>query len=255
VRARTFLLAILIGAGPARGEPDAGKLPAGFVDLAAVAPDIVVDARYAGADNFLGRPARGYGAARCLLTTQAARALALVQHDLAAFGLGLKVYDCYRPRRAVDDFVAWSRAPGATTDPRHHPVVPKAELFRRGYIAASSGHSRGSTVDVTLVSDGARRPASAAPADCRLINGPQAPAGAQAPDGSLNMGTTFDCFDERAHVANAGVSLEPRRNRLLLKLAMEKRGFGGYAQEWWHFTLANEPFPKAAFDFEIRPAP
>jgi D-alanyl-D-alanine dipeptidase len=226
----------------------ATEMPTGFVDLATVAPDIVVDARYAGADNFLGRPARGYGAARCLLTKQAAQALAAVQRDVAAFGLGLKVYDCYRPQRAVDDFVAWSRAPGTPTDPHHHPVVPKSELFRRGYIAASSGHSRGSTVDLTLVPQVPVRPGPA-PLECRRIDG------LQAPDASLNMGTTFDCFDEHSHVASDDVSAEARRNRLLLKLAMEKRGFVGYAREWWHFTLANEPFPKTAFDFEIHPAP
>ena len=247
--ARTIIaLGVAATAGVA---PAAGKLPPGFVDIADVSRDIVVDVRYAGVANFLGRPARGYGAARCLLTREAAGALAAVQQDVAAFGLGLKVYDCYRPQRAVDDFVAWSRdASGPATDPRHHPVVPKGELVQRGYIAASSGHSRGSTVDVTLVSSAPRRPGPARPRDCASIDGPQ------APDASLNMGTTFDCFDERSHVAAAaGVSSEARRNRLLLKLAMEKRGFVGYPQEWWHFTLASEPFPKTAFDFEISRAP
>jgi D-alanyl-D-alanine dipeptidase len=230
-------------------KPAPSRLPAGFVDLAEVAPDVVVDMRYAGADNFLGRPARGYGAARCLLTKEAARALAAVQRELTAFGVGLKVYDCYRPQRAVDDFVAWSRAPGPATNPRHNPAVPKSELFRRGYIAERSGHSRGSTVDLTLVPAVAPRPAAAPPPDCRTLDG------GQAPDGSLNMGTTFDCFDERAHPADAGVSPEARRNRLLLRIAMEKHGFVPYAQEWWHFTLANEPFAKTSFDFEIAPAP
>jgi len=248
VLARTFL--VLAATATAGGTPaGASNLPAGFVDITDVSRDVIVDARYAGADNFLGRPARGYAAARCLLTTEAASALAAVQRDVAAFGLGLKVYDCYRPQRAVDDFVAWSRAPGPATDPRHHPVVPRSELARRGYIAASSGHSRGSTVDLTLVPAVPKRPGAMRARDCASIDGPQ------APDASLNMGTTFDCFDERSHVAAAGVSSEARYNRLLLKLAMEKRRFVGYPQEWWHFTLANEPFPKTVFDFEIRPAP
>jgi len=242
---RTFLVVVSVGAVNAAPA----KVPTGFVDLADVAPDIVVDMRYAGADNFLGRPARGYGAARCLLTKEAAHALAAVQRDLTAFGVRLKVYDCYRPQRAVDDFVAWSGAPGPATDPRHHPGVPKGELIARGYIAARSAHSRGSTVDLTLISAAPLRTVGAPPADCGRIVGPQ------APDASLNMGTTFDCFDERAHAASDGVSPEARRNRLLLKMAMEKHGFVPYAQEWWHFTLANEPFPKATFDFEIRPAP
>ena len=145
---RMIVAAAIVGgvasarAAPARGDGDRVRpLPAGFVDLADVAPGVIVDMRYAGADNFLGRAARGYGAARCLLTKEAARALAAVQQDLAAFGVGLKVYDCYRPQRAVDDFVAWSRAPGSVTNPRHNPVVPKSELLQRGYIAARSGHS------------------------------------------------------------------------------------------------------------------
>jgi D-alanyl-D-alanine dipeptidase len=244
-------VAIVAAAMAARAAPDAGPMPAGFVDVEAIAPDIAVDMRYARADNFLGRPARGYGAGRCLLTKQAARALADVQREVAPFGLRVWVYDCYRPRRAVDDFVAWSRdTSGPATEPRHHPVVPKSELFRRGYIAASSGHSRGSTVDVTLAPATPATPerSLAAPPDCRSIEG------RQAPDSTLNMGTTFDCFDEESHVV-AGVRGEALRNRLLLKLVMEKHGFVGYAQEWWHFTLANEPFPKTAFDFEIRPAP
>jgi D-alanyl-D-alanine dipeptidase len=259
VRSRTFSLTAIACALPALAialpaRPDSGGMPAGFVDVAAVAPDIVVDIRYAGPHNFVGRAVHGYGAARCLLTKQAAGALAEVQRDVAAFGLGLKVYDCYRPQRAVDDFVAWSRAPGLATNPEHHPVVPKAQLFARGYIAAKSGHSRGSTVDVTLVPQAPLRSASTPPRDCRSIDGDGVVATTQAPDGSVNMGTTFDCFDERSHVT-AATSAEARRNRLLLKLAMEKHGFVGYAQEWWHFTLANEPFPKTAFDFEIRPAP
>jgi D-alanyl-D-alanine dipeptidase len=233
-----------------------GKRPAAFVDIAEVAPDVVVDMRYAGADNFLGRPARGYGAAACLLTKPAARALAAAQRDVEAFGLGLMVYDCYRPQRAVDDFVAWARdASGPATHPLYHPVVPRSELLQRGYIAERSGHSRGSTVDLTLIPAGPRQRAAAPPRDCRLIAGPLAPAGPLASDGSLDMGTTFDCFDERAHAADSGTPAAARRNRLLLRTVMEKHGFVAYAQEWWHFTLANEPFPKTAFDFEIQRAP
>ena len=240
---------ILLLIGGLLTAPAAGKLPEGFVDIADLAPDIVVDARYAGSNNFLGRPARGYGAPRCLLTKPAASALAEVQRDVAAFGLGLMVYDCYRPQRAVDDFAAWSRdAKGDATNPTHHPVVPRSELFARGYIAARSGHSRGSTVDLTLIPAGPVKRAAARPRDCRSIAGPL------APDGSLNMGTTFDCFDERAHATAAGVPEEARRNRLLLKMAMEKHGFVAYEPEWWHFTFAKEPHRDKAFDFEIERA-
>src|SRR6185503_18983266 len=115
------------------------------------------------------------GAARCLLTKESARALAAVQRDVAPFGLGLKVYDCYRPQRAVDDFVTWARAPGPATDPRHNPAVPKSELFQRGYIAGRSGHSRGSTVDLTLIPAAQPRAAAPPPSDCRRIDGPLAP--------------------------------------------------------------------------------
>jgi zinc D-Ala-D-Ala dipeptidase len=243
--ARPALLVAIVGAaGPLHAAPD------GFVDIADVAADIVVDARYAGGDNFMGRPARGYGAARCLLTKPAARALADAQRDVAAFGLSLMVYDCYRPQRAVDDFVAWARdTSAAPIDPAHHPVVPRSELFQRGYIAARSGHSRGSTVDLTLIPAGPRQRGAPPSRDCRAIVGPL------APDGSLDMGTTFDCFDERSRAADAKVSADARRNRLLLRAVMEKHGFAPYAQEWWHFTLAGEPFPKTRFDFEIQPAP
>jgi D-alanyl-D-alanine dipeptidase len=210
--------------------------------------------RYAGAQNFLGRPVRGYEAARCLLSRPAAQALARVAQDLAAQDLGLMVYDCYRPQRAVDDFVAWAQDRAASADPairnRHYPAVPKAELFHRGYIALRSGHTRGSTVDLTLIA------LAGAPAadrsfhereDCRLDSGTPVAA-----DGSLEMGTSFDCFDERAHTDFAGIAPPARHNRQLLRQAMVRRGFMPYAKEWWHFTLAAEPFPDRYFDFEVR---
>jgi D-alanyl-D-alanine dipeptidase len=233
-----------------------GDVLEGFVDLADVAPGVVIDMRYAGADNFMGRPARGYGAPRCLLTRQAAAALAEVQGDLASDGLGLKVYDCYRPARAVADFVAWVRDPGAPQRrPAFNPAVPRSELLARGYIAERSGHSRGSTVDLTLVRlrrDGGavgRGPGGDGDgADCR-----SAADGATAPDGSIGMGTTFDCFDPRAASAAPGLTAEVRDNRARLRRAMEKRGFAPYASEWWHFTLAPEPFPDRSFDAPIQP--
>src|SRR5262249_54065332 len=157
-----------------------------------VAPGIRVDVRYAGAENFVGRPVRGYGAARCLVTRRAAAALSRAERALEARGYRLVVYDCYRPQRAVDDFLAWSKAgPAGALTPEHNPVVPKGVLFKRGYIAPRSAHSRGSTVDVTLeslVSELAGRPREASTArDCRDLQGQL------APDGTLNMGTTFDC--------------------------------------------------------------
>jgi D-alanyl-D-alanine dipeptidase len=248
--------AALVAALSAFGAPArAGDEPLahGLVDLTDVAPGVRVDVRYARADNFVGRPVNGYGAARCLVTRRAAAALSRVERALEPSGYRLQVYDCYRPKRAVDDFVAWSRSPpkGALT-PEHNPAVPKGELFKRGYIAAHSAHSRGSTVDVTLVSlaselTGGLREASTG-RDCRDVQGPL------APDGTVNMGTTFDCFDERAH-PDAAVPAEARQNRERLRTAMERGGFVGHPKEWWHFTLAKEPFPTTEFDLEIAPRP
>jgi len=144
---------VLSGAVSPAGLPPPVDLPPGFVDLAAVAPGIAVDLRYAGAQNFVGRTVRGYLAPRCLLSRPAALALAQIEQDLAPRGLGLLIYDCYRPQRAVDDFVAWAHdLDDSSTRDRHYPAVAKGELFQRGYIAARSGHTRGSTVDLTLIS-------------------------------------------------------------------------------------------------------
>ena len=235
--------------GPTRWSPAAPAWPAEFVDLSAVAPGIAVQMRYAGRYNFVGRPVRGYAAPRCLLTRPAAAAL-------ARQGLGLMVYDCYRPQRAVADFLAWSGDDDVSTRERHYPSIPKAQLFGLGYIAAHSGHSRGSTVDLTLVrlprvtgDVAAALPAQAAPQvepdDCRHAAPP-------AGDDRLDMGTAFDCFDDRAHADYPGLSPAVRRHRRVLRHAMLRRGFLPYAKEWWHFTLAVEPFPQRAFDFEIR---
>ncbi|HWM84041.1 MAG TPA: M15 family metallopeptidase [Pseudolabrys sp.] len=203
--------------------------PKGFVDLAAVAPDIVVDLRYAGSDNFVGRRIDGYEAPRCILTQRAAQALAAVQRDMSEHGLGLKVFDCYRPERAVAHFLRWARE-GADTamKARHYPQLDKRELFRRGYIARRSGHSRGSTVDLTLVRTSA--------------------SGAH----ELDMGTSFDFFSTAAGSGAVGLTAQQRFNRHRLAEAMKRRGFRGYAKEWWHFTLAQEPFPHTYFDFVVQ---
>lgn len=245
---------------PARHRAERQENPApGFVDLAQVAPGIVIQMRYAGAQNFLGRPVHGYVAARCWLSRPAAEALARVAGDLAGRGLALMVYDCYRPQRAVDDFVAWARDGdrAETGDPvetaarnRHYPAVPRSELFHRGYIALRSGHTRGSTVDLTLIPLSRAADAGAEfqePDDCRFGNGTPFAA-----DGSLEMGTAFDCFDERAHADNPEIAPVARHNRQLLRQAMLRRGFAPYAKEWWHFTLTAEPLSNRSFDFEVR---
>ena len=222
-----------------------------FVSVTDVEPSIVVEARYYGAHNFIGRRIAGYEAPKCVLTREAATALARVQAELRAFGLGLKTYDCYRPQRAVNDFVAWAQDTLDTAmKAEFYPAVDKRNLFRDGYIAERSGHSRGSTVDLTIIP----LPAPDQPeyrsgqplVDCRRS------AGERFRDNSIDMGTGYDCFDPLSHTANAGISAAARRNRLLLRALMEKHGFRNYTQEWWHFTLNDEPYPDTYFDEVVR---
>ncbi len=232
----------------------ASEFPEDFVYLRDVDPTILQDMRYARDDNFTGAPVPGYEAPECVLARPAAEALKAVQADLRARGLTLKVYDCYRPARAVAAFVAWARQPDV---PRfktaYYPNLAKDALFP-DYIATISGHSRGATVDLTLVPIAAevQSPtphASAAPQACT------APQQGRAPDGSLAMGTLFDCFDVKAHTAAPGLSKEEQDNRAALVEAMQARGFKNYPLEWWHFTLEPEPYPDTIFDFPIAKRP
>lgn len=203
------------------------SLPRDFVDAAAVVDALVVDMRYFGDNNFVGQRIDGYERPRCILSAPAANALAAVQHDLAARGFGLKVFDCYRPQRAVAHFVRWAqRIDDVKRKREFYPDVNKRDLFKEGYISARSGHSRGSTADLTLV----RR------ADAR----------------ELDMGSPFDFFSPKSWPSDRGVSAEAQANRALLAAAMRHGGFRPYGKEWWHFTLANEPFPDTYFDFPIR---
>jgi D-alanyl-D-alanine dipeptidase len=203
----------------------AQERPAAFVDVASVVPGVIVDMRYAGSHNFVGRPIDGYEAPRCLLAQQAATALAEVARDLAARGLRIKVFDCYRPVRAVANFVRWARdLRDIAGKAEFYPDVDKSTLFRDGYISAHSGHSRGSTVDLTLARDGRE----------------------------LDMGTPFDFFSRRSWPGSADVSDEAKADRALLAAAMRRRGFRPYDREWWHFTLSREPYPNSYFDFPVR---
>lgn len=249
-RSRSVLTAMLASAFttavmPARAADD---LPPGFVRLAEIDPSIRQDMRYAGAHNFVGRPVAGYEKPVCILTRAAALALSQVQKRLAADGLSLKVYDCYRPARAVADFGRWARSPDQTTKPEFYPEVDKSRLFGHGYISGRSGHSRGSTVDLTLV--------PAASPGLRGAAGPHGPCTApqaeRAPDDSLDMGTAFDCFDPRAATRHPAIIGTPAENRTRLARAMQAAGFVGYGKEWWHFTLSPEPFPETYFDFPVQ---
>lgn len=236
----------------APSSPGAADASGPFVDAADVVPELVVDMRYAGPHNFLGRPVDGYESPSCRLTRDAAGALARVQAELLPFGLGLKVYDCYRPQRAVDDFVRWSRDPkDVRTRAEFYPAVEKADLFREGYIASRSSHSRGSTVDLTIVP--LPQP-PVPPWPPTILVACDRPATERWHDGSLDMGTEFDCFAEASATRNPDIEADQRGHRLLLKHLMERHGFINYAQEWWHFTLADEPYPETFFDIPIRAA-
>jgi D-alanyl-D-alanine dipeptidase len=225
----------------------AGALPPGFVYLRDVDPSIAQDIRYASADNFVGRPLPGYGAAECVLRRDTALALKQVQADLAPVGLGLKVYDCYRPARAVRAMAQWAndgRSAGPTK--RFFPRLEKAKLFALGYIATRSAHSSGTAVDLTLVSL-PRTPATAF--DPTAAYGSCAgPAAQRAPDDSLDMGTGYDCLDPASHTASRTVDAEQRRHRDALVAAMRKRGFHNYFREWWHFSYGT---PAGYYDAPI----
>jgi len=245
-------LACILAGLAAIAPAGASELPKDFVYLRDVDPTIQQDMRYASGGNFTGAPVPGYDAPECVLVKPAAEALRNVQAALRAKGLTLKVYDCYRPARAVAAFVDWAKEPD---DPKakvtYYPNLPKEALFP-DYIATRSGHSRGATMDLTLVPlDAGAEPSppqeDAKPRPCT------APQMAKAPDGSVAMGTSFDCFDVKANTAASGLSETERANRAILVEAMQAQGLKNYAKEWWHFTLEPEPYPDTIFDFPIAP--
>jgi D-alanyl-D-alanine dipeptidase len=246
--AAAALLALAPGAR-AQAEPKAP--PGAFVSLHDVDPTILLDIRYRSYHNFVGRPIRGYDQPLCLLARPAAEALARVQAAVRRRGYTLKVYDCYRPQRAVDDFVAWAkRLRDEKMKAEFYPRVEKRVLFREGYIARRSGHSRGATIDLTLVRRPVRRQERYRRGQ-RLVDC-AAPRGKRFGDNSIDMGTGYDCFDPLAHPFNGRVHGLQRRNRLKLRRAMYREGFKGLATEWWHFTLRDEPYPDTYFDFPVR---
>lgn len=244
-------LALLLGAIVAATASSAEEMPKGFVYLRDADPTILQDMRYAGANNFVGKRVPGYEAPECVLVEQVAEALKAVQAELREKHLTLKVYDCYRPGRAVKAFVAWAKLPD---DPQakstYYPEIEKRALFP-DYIATVSSHSRGATVDLTIVPLDApaepTAPADGAATPCT------ATLGTRAPDTSIDMATSFDCFDVKAHTNVSGLAPEQRANRQMLVDVMSRHGFQNYDKEWWHYTLVAEPYPTTIFDFPIRP--
>lgn len=225
------------------------KLPKYFVHLSKVDPSIVQDMRYAMTHNFIGDRIDGYHAPSCILTLPAAKALKRVQAKLRDKKLSLKVYDCYRPKRAVAHFVRWAKDLKDTRmKAEFYPDLPKTQLFK-GYIAKRSGHSRGSTVDLTIVPlPTPKQPAFDKKAPLRSCKAKQP---RRWPDNSLDFGTSYDCFDTKSHTASKQVVFQARRNRALLVRLMAEEGFENYRREWWHFTLKNEPYKKTYFDFPV----
>ena len=216
-------------AGP-QLSPATTPAEAGLVDIAALVPDIALDIRYAGSDNFVGTPVDGYLAAKCYLLRPAAEALARVERALRTQRLRLQLFDCYRPVRAVAHFVRWA---GDLSDqrmkPRFYPDLDKRALLG-DYIAPVSGHSRGATVDLTVL-------------QCANDGDACVP---------LDMGTGFDYFGPRAHTDSPEVDARQRANRERLRAAMTAQGFRNYPLEWWHYTLAPEPTPGTQYDVPVR---
>ena len=202
------------------------ELPDGFVHVKTIIPDLDVELRYFTTNNFVGDTLNGYKANNLILTKQAAEALKLVQDELRNQNLCLKVYDGYRPQRAVNQFVAWAKILNDTIKKQQfYPKVQKRNLFNDGYIASRSGHSRGSTLDLTITNGNTGEP--------------------------LDMGSPYDFFGEESWIAYQGITEAQRSNRDLLQKVMQKYNFRNYAYEWWHFTLRWEPFPDTYFDFEV----
>jgi D-alanyl-D-alanine dipeptidase len=202
----------------------------GFIDVAVAVPGIIVEPRYASSDNFMGRPITGYEAAKTIVSKPVGKALVAVQAELIAEGLSLKIYDGYRPQRAVDHFMRWiADVDDQKNKADYYPNVLKKDLVGLGYIAEKSGHSRGGSVDLTLVQ--------------------------RAADGTwqdMDMGSTWDMLDEKSHLASTDVDAEAQANRKMLANLMIRHGFLPYSEEWWHFTLDAEPYPDTYFDFPIR---
>ncbi|WP_319541941.1 M15 family metallopeptidase [uncultured Pseudodesulfovibrio sp.] len=213
----TFLLTIPVSAQ---------EIPDGFIRINQFIPDATYEVRYYTNHNFVGERVDGYTAPVVILTTQAATALKKVQADLKPFNLGLKIFDGYRPQQAVDHFVRWAKDINNTrTKTEFYPDVDKKDLFRDGYIAAQSGHSRGSTVDLTIID--------------------------LSTSTELDMGTPFDFFGPKSWPDNKSMPLTVRANRALLQTIMLSNGFNHLKEEWWHFTLMNEPYTDTYFNFPI----
>lgn len=186
---------------------------------------IPYDIRYATSNNFVGRPIAGYLANKCVVSTALYAALSIAQKTANKKGLSLIIFEAYRPLKALEDILQWSKNTDTSTKERFYPNIEKTSLFELGYIALRSTHTRGAAIDVTLINSNTQK--------------------------ELDMGTEFDFFGELSHTASKNISAEANTNRRCLLEVMGLAGFVNYEKEWWHFTLKNEPFPNCYFDFDI----
>lgn len=232
MRFALITLTFLAGCGASQSEvsvsPATEFAAVDILDVQSLVSDIALDMRYASTNNFVGARVDGYEAAKCYLHERAAEALRRVELGLREEGLRLKIFDCYRPVRAVKHFVRWAEDVGERrTQAAYYPNLDKSQLLGE-YIAPVSGHSRAATIDLTLMRCDAR--------GCKEVD----------------MGTPFDFFDERAHTDFPGVTEEQRRHRDRLREAMTRAGFENYAAEWWHYTFKPEPTPDVMYDIVVR---
>lgn len=202
------------------------QLPEGFVYVKVEIPSIHVDLKYCNHNNFVGENIEGYHADVAILTKEAAAALKKVQNQLLKDSLSVKIFDSYRPQRAVNHFVRWAKVINDTLmKGQYYPRVKKKNLFKSGYIASKSRHSSGSTIDLTIIN---------------LKTGKD-----------LDMGSPFDFFGSESWVENNNLTQDQQNNRALLQNVMLSNGFRNYPKEWWHFTLRGEPYRNQYFDFLV----
>jgi D-alanyl-D-alanine dipeptidase len=201
-------------------------LPKGFSYVSEIDATIKKELRYGTSNNFIGKPIDGYLKDSLIISTPAAKALKEIQTKLMLSGLSLKIFDAYRPQQAVDHFVRWAKVMNDTLMKQlYYPDVQKSELFTLGFIASKSGHTRGSTVDLSIV-------------DVKTNK-------------ELDMGSSYDFFGEKSHPFYKKITEAQMKNRMLLRTIMIKNGFIPYDNEWWHFTLKDEPYPTTYFNFLI----
>ena len=201
-------------------------LPKGFSYVSEIDATIKKELRYGTSNNFIGKPIDGYLKDSLIISTPAAKALKEIQTKLMLSGLSLKIFDAYRPQQAVDHFVRWAKVMNDTLMKQlYYPDVQKSELFTLGFIASKSGHTRGSTVDLSIV-------------DVKTNK-------------EVDMGSSYDFFGEKSHPFYKKITEAQMKNRMLLRIIMIKNGFIPYDNEWWHFTLKDEPYPTTYFNFLI----